>query len=165
MIVDFITYLRRCTAHSFNTISRLLDHHILIFCTRMASGPYCWPTPVCPEMLHTFHWYAVETSYSVKGTSNLLKHNQSCKVVAGWNATMKFLLVNHFAGSALGLPKLQNAEHLNRRSVLEERITTCTQHLGMSPNLIAVDFWSFGDLPAVVQEQNRIRALGISANV
>jgi mannose/fructose-specific phosphotransferase system component IIA len=110
-------------------------------------------------MLHTFHWYAVETSYSVKGANNLLSHNQSCEIVAGWNATMKFLLINHFAGSALGLPKLRNARRLNQRDVLEERITTCTKHLGMRPNLIAVDFWSVGDLPAVVQEQNRVRAL------
>lgn len=118
-------------------------------------------------MLHTFHWYAVETSYSVKGTSNLLKHNQSCEIVAGWNETQKFLLVNHFAGSALGPPKLQNAKHLNRRDMLEERIATCTEYLGMKPNLVAIDFWSIGDLPAVVQEQNRMRALEIhvSGNV
>ena len=74
---------------------------------------------------------------------------------------MKFLLVNHFAGSALGLPKLQNAKHLNQRDVLEERIASCTEYLGMKPNLVAIDFWSIGDLPAVVQEQNRMRALDI----
>ena len=75
---------------------------------------------------------------------------------------MKFLLVNHFAGSAvLGLPKMQNAKRLNQRHVLEERIATCTEYLGMKPNLVAIDFWSIGDLPAVVQEQNRMRALEI----
>lgn len=99
----------------------------------------------------------------MKGTNNLLRHNnQSCAIVAGWNATMKFLLVNHFAGSAvLGLPKLKNAKYLNKRDVLEERIATCTEYLGMKPNLVAIDFWSIGDLPAVVQEQNRMRALDI----
>lgn len=69
--------------------------------------------------------------------------------------------MNHFAGSALGLPKPKNARRLNQRDVLEERIATCTEHLGMRPNLIAIDFWSIGDLPAVVQEQNRMRALEI----
>lgn len=98
----------------------------------------------------------------MKGTNNLLRHNnQSCAIVAGWNATMKFLLVNHFATSALGLPKLKNAKRLNQRHVLEERIATCTEYLGMKPNLVAIDFWSIGDLPAVVQEQNRMRALDI----
>ena len=92
-----------------------------------------------------------------------MSYNQSCEIIAGWNATMKFVLLNHFAGSALGLPKLRNAERLNERSVLEERIAACTNYLGMRPNLIAVDFWDIGDLPAVVQEQNRMRAQEIVA--
>ena len=128
----------------------------------IVTGPYCWPRPVCPEMLHTFHWYAVETTYSVRGVHSLLTYNQSCEIVAGWNATMKFLLINHFAGSALGLPTPRNAKRLNERSVLEERINACTKYLGMRPNMIAIDFWDIGDLPAVVQEQNRMRALGIA---
>ena len=122
-------------------------------------GPYCWPRPVCPEMMHTFHWYAVETTYSARGVHALLTNNQSCEIIAGWNATMKFLLINHFAGSALGLPKLRNAKRLNERSVLEERIAACTNYLGMRPNMIAIDFWDIGDLPRVVQEQNRMRAI------
>ena len=75
---------------------------------------------------------------------------------------MKFLLINHFAGSALGLPTPRNAKRLNERSVLKERINACTNYLGIRPNMIAVDFWDIGDLPAVVQEQNRMRALEIA---
>ena len=153
-----VSFTKCCTLLCSTPHSSFVSHHLVLF---LATGPYCWPPPVCPEMLHTFHWYAVETSYSVKGTNTLLNHNQSCEIVAGWNETQKFLLVNHFAGSALGLPKLQNAKRLNQRDVLEKRIATCSEYLGMKPNLVAIDFWSIGDLPAVVQEQNRMRALEI----
>lgn len=123
------------------------------------NGPHCWPLSKCPDGFHMFHWYAIETPHSIKRVDAMLNDkNQSCSVAAGYEMTASFLVVNHFANSAVGLPQIRNARQLNRRDVLNERIALCTNILGMRPNMVAVDFWSEGNLPAVTQEQNRLVA-------
>ena len=91
----------------------------------------------------------------------LMDKNQSCSVAAGYELIATFMVMNHYANSALGLPRRRNAMKLNRRDVLNERIALCTDVLGMRPNIVVVDFWSEGNLPEVTQEHNRMVAAEI----
>lgn len=52
-------------------------------------------------------------------------------------------------------PDSADAEEVNQYDVLESRTTECSSFVGGKlPNLIAVDFWSVGEVLRFVQEQN-----------
>jgi hypothetical protein len=52
------------------------------------------------------------------------------------------------------MPKPSNADTVNARDFLLERIKALRRERGKLPNLVAVDFYREGDLVAVVQELN-----------
>lgn len=64
------------------------------------------------------------------------------------------MLSNHFAGGNLGLPSLDVAKQVNTASVLQARLDACKTRLGKQTNLLAVDFWSVGDVVQVVNSNN-----------
>ena len=64
------------------------------------------------------------------------------------------LLINHWVET--GLPVPAEADRVNARSVLLDRVEECRRVRGRDPNVIAVNFWSRGDLLAVVDELNGV---------
>jgi hypothetical protein len=66
-------------------------------------------------------------------------------------------LMNHWIEST-PIPKPSNAEIVNARDVLLQRIRAFRRERGRLPNLVAVDFYGVGDLVAVVRELNESAA-------
>jgi hypothetical protein len=67
-------------------------------------------------------------------------------------------LMNHWMNEPeTDLPWEGNAEEFNRYDLLSDRFRLCTAR---APNIIAVDFWSVGDVLDFVTEVNRNRAGG-----
>jgi Hint module len=64
------------------------------------------------------------------------------------------MLSNHFASGNFGLPSLDNAKQVNKAAVLQARLDACKTRLGKQTNLLAVDFWSTGDVVQVVNNNN-----------
>lgn len=63
-----------------------------------------------------------------------------------------FFLINHWVET--GLPVPTEADAVNSREVLAERVDDCTQSRGRAPGIIAVNFWQRGDLVEFVADLN-----------
>jgi len=55
------------------------------------------------------------------------------------------------------LPDEEIARIVNEKDFVVEHIQECNTIIGKGPNLVSVDFWNEGDLPAVVQEMNAMK--------
>ena len=62
------------------------------------------------------------------------------------------LLINHWVET--GVPVPDQADQVNSRAVLMQRVEECQAVRGRAPSVIAVNFWERGDLLAVVDELN-----------
>ncbi len=62
-------------------------------------------------------------------------------------------LINHWVET--GVPVPADADVVNSREVLMERVEECQRVRGRAPGVIAVNFWDRGDLIEVVDELNR----------
>jgi len=62
-----------------------------------------------------------------------------------------FFLMNHWLNNEYDLPSKSNAEEFNTYEALSNRFSKCGVR---SPNMIAVDFWSTGEVLNFVQDQN-----------
>ena len=75
-----------------------------------------------------------------------------------FNPDVNFFLMNHWMNKPeTDLPWEGNAEEFNRYDSLSDKFRLCTAR---APNMIAVDFWSVGDVLDFVTEVNRNRAGG-----
>ena len=61
-------------------------------------------------------------------------------------------MLNHFLTNPIALP--QHAQRVNANPFLEERVRRCEEAAGHLPNLVAVDFYSIGDVLEVVAGLN-----------
>lgn len=134
----------------------LLFHHGSNTCTVQDS---------CPRGLHYYYEHAVDTPFSFRSVRDLETYGGagdaddvgSCSLSLGRGGDQDFFGVNHFVTRAL--PDADVARKVNRRDPLEDRIRACEErHPGLRVNFMAVDFWSLGQLPEVVQDLNRRRA-------
>lgn len=91
-----------------------------------------------------------ETPYSVHALDEF-----SCEPQRGGTQGSLFL-VNHWIDSAPA-PKPSNAEVVNRRDFLLERVQRCEATRGKRVNVIAVDFYRTGDVVEVAAILNRTR--------
>ena len=73
-----------------------------------------------------------------------------------------FFLMNHWNNNDYDLPSKPNAEDFNTYESLSERIGNCGERL---PNIIAVDFWSTGDVLDFIQDQNAKISVGSNEDV
>jgi hypothetical protein len=63
-----------------------------------------------------------------------------------------FFLMNHWKNDEnLDLPSKTNAEEFNTYEFLSTRLGKCDERV---PNIVAVDFWSTGDVLKFVEDQN-----------
>lgn len=63
------------------------------------------------------------------------------------------MILNHFLTNPVAMPLL--AEQVNHDPLLGQRVDRCRSQSGQLPNFITVDFYSIGDLMAVVDKLNR----------
>ena len=65
-----------------------------------------------------------------------------------------FFMINHWVET--GLPVPAEADEVNSKSVLQERVDECEAERNRAPGIIAVNFWERGDLFAVVDDANGV---------
>jgi hypothetical protein len=69
------------------------------------------------------------------------------------------LLVNHWLSGFTSL--VSAAEQVNVAEVLGERVRQCERERGLLPNFVGVNFYTIGDVLAVVDELNGVGAAGL----
>ncbi len=100
--------------------------------------------------LHRGFELAQETPFAFHSVDDL-----SCEPNRG-PADAPLFLVNHWIEDIS--PNPQDAELLNAREVLLPRLRECAAARGLTPNLVAVNFYRSGDLFAVIDEINGVGA-------
>ncbi len=93
--------------------------------------------------------------------SEVEDYSLSCAIITGLaERENTFMLNNHFSNNRLGLPSRDVAEVINMKDFLQTRLDACTEMIGRRTNLLAVDFWSIGDVVEVVNSNNAALAEG-----
>jgi len=88
-----------------------------------------------------------ETPYHFASASELAA-DDSCRPNRG-GTTGSLLLVNHWVDTSPA-PRRSIARQVNARGFLEPRLERCERERGMVANVVAVDFYRQGDVPASV---------------
>jgi hypothetical protein len=98
-------------------------------------------------------WYqrAFDGNVSDTGFRYSVLEEFDCATNRGSDDSPLFM-INHWVET--GLPVPAEADRVNSRAVLENRIDECLEVQGRLPSIIAVNFWERGDLLAVVAELN-----------
>jgi len=81
----------------------------------------------------------------------------SCRENRG-GPTAGLFLVNHWIETTPA-PRPSNAQIVNQRDVIVERVRQCQSERGMTANIIAVDFAGIGDVVGAVRELNGLTPL------
>lgn len=108
----------------------------------------------CPQGLHYYFEYAVETSFEFRSESDIIDYDSSCALDRGRNGQTDFYNINNFVTTIP--PSDTTAAKVNNRDFLRDRLRECVSITGLGPNLVIVDFWSIGFLPEIVQESNML---------
>jgi hypothetical protein len=108
------------------------------------------------HFLHDSFWrYGFETNWDLSTVNDVEDFDLSCAIKTGIaERENTFMLNNHFSNSRLGLPTRDIAEVINVKDFLQTRLEACTERVGRRTNLLAVDFWSIGDVVEVVNIYN-----------
>jgi hypothetical protein len=106
------------------------------------------------------HWYnsaydrlLQDTPYGFKSVDEMADPT-SCAVNRG-KRSAPMLLLNHWLDTG-GLAPKSLADEANGMEVLLARAEVCAQRRGQIPNIVAVDFYSEGDIRRVVDRMNRV---------
>ncbi len=100
-------------------------------------------------------WYqhAFEGNVSESGFRYSVVEDFDCAQSRGGNDGA-FFMINHWVET--GLPVPSEADRVNSRQVLLDRVDECEETRGRAPGIIAVNFWERGDLVQVVDELNGV---------
>lgn len=123
------------------TLRRLISSgkRLVIFSDNTAGSSADWHHPV---------WdYCWETDYDIQGLAQF-----SCEVNRGSPDNDLFIL-NHFVTNPYASEEW--AAQANAYDFLHTRAAGCFQETGRMPNFVAVDFYSIGDVMAVVDQLNQ----------
>ena len=119
------------------------------------NGPNCNVNPTeCPEGLHQYYNYASENNWDDPTIANIEDRTNSCPLRPNGVNSDEFVGLNNFVSP----PSRASAQLLNEYSVATDYVETCSLLLAADVNFLLVDFWSEGDLPRVIQDQNAARA-------
>jgi hypothetical protein len=99
-----------------------------------------------PAWYHVMYDHAWDTPYHAEYPEEI-----SCTVGRG-SIENDLTLFNHFLTAPLASPEL--AEQVNYNPFFIDRVNGCIDELGRTPNFIAVDFYSIGDVLEVIDEVN-----------
>jgi len=139
MIADWPT-LRQ----AIDTNKRVLMFHY--------NGPTCQQPGECPDGLHHYWDYAIDTPWNFQSLSAIQATSESCAFRrAPGLAGKTFFGINNF----ISPPDQAEAKTVNEYEFAKNRIATCSDvNEGLDVNFIYADFWSEGDLPRLTQEHN-----------
>ena len=100
-------------------------------------------------------WYqrAFDGNMSESGFRYSVVEDFDCAESRGGN-NGAFFMINHWVET--GLPVPSEADRVNSRQVLLDRVAECEVTRGRAPGIIAVNFWERGDLLQVVDELNQV---------
>jgi hypothetical protein len=105
----------------------------------------------CPDGFHDWYTYAAETESSFTSVSNIKDDTAgACEIAFGDEGTRDFFGINVF----IEFPSFESSAEVNTESFLGEHLDTCSSQNGLDPSLLLVDFWSEGDVLAVVHAHN-----------
>ena len=126
------------------TLGELVDRNerLIVMTENAERAPVPW--------LHRGFELTQETPFAFRSVDDL-----SCVPNRGASDAPLFL-VNHWIEDVAPTPK--DAELLNAREVLLPRLRECAEERGLTPNLVAVNFYRTGDLLAVIDEINGVGA-------
>jgi|GEM_PF-743394 len=99
-------------------------------------------------------WYqrAFDGNVSETDFSYAVVEDFECASNRGGDAAGSLFMINHWVETGLPIPS--EADQVNSREVLLDRVAECSNVRGRTPGIIAVNFWERGDLLAVVDELN-----------
>ena len=123
-------------------------------------GGNCDASGQCPIGVANTYSNAFETPYDSMGVAGLMNFTATCQITRGDHRNA-FFMSNHFAGDEYQLPSYDIAVEVNKAENLQARLDACYEIVGRRVNLLAVDFWSVGDVLSVVTAYNE--ALGEAA--
>jgi hypothetical protein len=134
------------------TLQTLLDQDTRLVVFHF-NGPTCAQT-LCPPGLHFWYDYAVNTQYDF-GSINALEDTQaSCSLTSGGgSSTREWFRVNNFVTSLFS--NTRAAATVNSLEFIQERVAACSAQNLMAVNLVAVDYWSVGNVLESVQTYNQ----------
>lgn len=138
-LVDFV--FTHAEGDGWPTLQEMIDDGTRLVITAESVGPP-------PAWLHHVWDVAWDTNYSFKSPDEF-----SCALNRGSEGNDLFLL-NHWVGTAAGLPSIENSKLVNQSETLLTRAQQCQDESGQLPNYIMVDFYEHGDLFAVVDTMN-----------
>ena len=110
----------------------------------------------CPQgsAFHDWFVYAGESAFEFGEVADVRDTATACEITRG-PSNANFFGINMF----LTFPSRSAAEELNTLASLESQMNACSELNGsLDVNVIFVDFWSVGNLPELVQTENRKRA-------
>lgn len=105
----------------------------------------------CPEGISYMYDHFQETNWNDK-TCNIKGNPRE--------GELGFFLMNHWMNNDADLPSRLNAQEFNSYDALADRFRLCT---GRWPNIVAVDFWSVGDVLSFVRDMNQSSGGGVVA--
>jgi hypothetical protein len=108
-----------------------------------------------PWILPAYHGYLQETPYKFKSVAAVEDVPANCRPFRG-GVDKPFFLLNNWVENAL--PNPSDAGKVNNYDTLLQRAKTCEQLRGHIPNLVAVDFYTQGDVLGVVNALNGLPA-------
>jgi len=134
------------------TLRQLIDQHKNVVIMAENHGG---TVPDAPWYLSAYTSILQDTQYDF-GSREELAGPSSCDAQRGrGQIDAPLFLLNHWVDT--GFPNPSIAKEANGE-VLRDRIALCTQVRGQMPNLIAVDFYSQGDVMEIVDDLNGIGA-------
>ena len=133
-----------------------LEHALSIIVDERHNDSYTCSRLLVRAILHGSFWrYGFETNWDLSTVSDVEDFDLSCAIKTGLaERENTFMLNNNFSNSRIGLPTRGIAEVINQKDFLQTRLEACTERVGRQTNLLAVDFWSLGDVVEVVNTNN-----------
>ena len=142
--LDRYAYAHPGRAAPWPTLGELVERNerLIVMTEHAAHAPVPW--------LHRGFELTQETPFAFRTVEDL-----NCEPNRG-PADAPLFLVNHWIEDISPTPR--DAELLNAREVLLPRLRECEAERGLTPNLVAVNFYLTGDLFAVIDELNGVSA-------
>ncbi|KAL3779304.1 hypothetical protein ACHAW5_006470 [Stephanodiscus triporus] len=132
------------------TLQSLIDANTRLIIFAHGDGmDYCCESDTCPEGMFYTYDHIEQTNWN----------DATCDVMGeDFDSKIDFFLMNHWMNEPeTDLPFEGNADEFNSFNSLLERFKLCTERM---PNIVAVDFWSIGDVLDFVKEVNQNKAGG-----
>lgn len=116
------------------------------------NGPLCDQSGQCPDGLHYYRDYAINTDWEFESLTEVRATSTSCKFSRTPGVASKhFFGVNSFVTP----PDQSAARTVNSYDFAKLRMETCSDlNEYLDVNFIYADYWSEGDLPRLTQEHN-----------